>query len=85
LPDYAVINSRSVLIDDYDDKHLIVFIETGSDLPIEIAVIGILTGQTVHRFRPPFRLRRRMLCAEPARNLPDPPVSRAPAGGGPAR
>jgi hypothetical protein len=56
LPNHAVINRRGVLIDDYDDTHLIVFIETGSDQYTEIAVIDIRTGQTVHRFRPPVRL-----------------------------
>jgi hypothetical protein len=45
-----------VLVDDYDDKHLIILTETGSNLDVEIVVVDIFTGQTIHRFRPPDRL-----------------------------
>ena len=52
----AVNNRQGALIDDYDDKHLIVFTQTGPNMDDVIVVLDIFTGQTVHRFQPPHRL-----------------------------
>ena len=56
LRDFAVVNRLEVLIDNYDDKHLIVLTDTNSNEGAEIVVIDIFSRQTIHCFRSPARL-----------------------------